>query len=355
MGLLAGWLGGVDGPAIVAGDFNATRDHKQFRDILGRLRRRRDPGRRGLAADVPGQPAADPAAHRDRPRARAGRHRGHRRRPASTSPTPTTPGSVAALTVPPGLGGRRRDAPVMTERQRRPVVARSSPAPAATSAAGWCPSCCRPAGRSGRWPGRRPGCATPRGRATSRSPWPTSPTPTALAAALRRRRRRLLPRPLDRRQARVRGAGPHAPRRTFAAQRRGGRRAAHRLPRRADPGGRGAVAAPAQPRGGRAHPARQRRPDGRAAGGGRHRQRQRQLRDAAPPHRAAAGDGRAAVGRHPHPADRDPRRAALPRRRRRPARRRQPGVRHRRRRRPHVRRHDAALRRRWPGCRGGGC
>ena len=79
------------------------------------------------------------------------------------------------------------------------------------------------------------------------------------------------------------------------------------------PGGRGAVGAPAQPRGGRAHPPRQRRAHRGAAGGRRPRQRQRQLRDAAPPDRAAAGDGRPEVGRHEDPTDRHPRRAALPR------------------------------------------
>jgi endonuclease/exonuclease/phosphatase (EEP) superfamily protein YafD len=34
MGRIADWLHGVRGLAVVAGDFNATRDHKQFRDIL---------------------------------------------------------------------------------------------------------------------------------------------------------------------------------------------------------------------------------------------------------------------------------------------------------------------------------
>jgi len=34
MGLLQGWLAGVDSPAIFAGDFNATPDHRQFRDVL---------------------------------------------------------------------------------------------------------------------------------------------------------------------------------------------------------------------------------------------------------------------------------------------------------------------------------
>jgi endonuclease/exonuclease/phosphatase (EEP) superfamily protein YafD len=34
LGVLADWLATVDGPAIVAGDFNSTRDHRQFRDVL---------------------------------------------------------------------------------------------------------------------------------------------------------------------------------------------------------------------------------------------------------------------------------------------------------------------------------
>jgi endonuclease/exonuclease/phosphatase (EEP) superfamily protein YafD len=34
MGRIATWLDGIHGLAVVAGDFNATRDHKQFRDIL---------------------------------------------------------------------------------------------------------------------------------------------------------------------------------------------------------------------------------------------------------------------------------------------------------------------------------
>ena len=34
MGRLADWLAGVEGAAVVAGDFNATSDHRQFRDIL---------------------------------------------------------------------------------------------------------------------------------------------------------------------------------------------------------------------------------------------------------------------------------------------------------------------------------
>ena len=32
--MLADWLAAVEGPAIVAGDFNSTPDHRQFRDVL---------------------------------------------------------------------------------------------------------------------------------------------------------------------------------------------------------------------------------------------------------------------------------------------------------------------------------
>jgi endonuclease/exonuclease/phosphatase (EEP) superfamily protein YafD len=34
LGRIRTWLGGVDGLAVVAGDFNATRDHEQFRRVL---------------------------------------------------------------------------------------------------------------------------------------------------------------------------------------------------------------------------------------------------------------------------------------------------------------------------------
>jgi endonuclease/exonuclease/phosphatase (EEP) superfamily protein YafD len=34
LGLLAAWMAELDGPAVVAGDFNATSDHRQFRDLL---------------------------------------------------------------------------------------------------------------------------------------------------------------------------------------------------------------------------------------------------------------------------------------------------------------------------------
>ncbi len=74
-----------------------------------------------------------------------------------------------------------------------------------------------------------------------------------------------------------------------------------------------------------------------------HRLRQRVVRDPAPPDRAAADHDHAALGGHPLPADRHPRRARLPRRRARPSR----GHRDRRDRRPGrplLRRHDADLR-----------
>ncbi len=35
LGRMATWLADVHGLAVVAGDFNATRDHRQFRDVLG--------------------------------------------------------------------------------------------------------------------------------------------------------------------------------------------------------------------------------------------------------------------------------------------------------------------------------
>ena len=73
-----------------------------------------------------------------------------------------------------------------------------------------------------------------------------------------------------------------------------------------------AVAAPALAGGGRRDPARLGRADRGAAGRGDHRLRLGVVRDAALPHRAAAGDGHPPVGRQPHPADRHPRRAALP-------------------------------------------
>ena len=102
MGRIATWLDDVDGLAVVAGDFNATRDHKQFRDILDTgFEDAADPGRRRVAADVSGQPTAHPAARRHRPRPRPGRRSWPPMSTASTSPTPTTPASWPTLMVPP--------------------------------------------------------------------------------------------------------------------------------------------------------------------------------------------------------------------------------------------------------------
>ena len=113
------------------------------------------------------------------------------------------------------------------------------------------------------------------------------------------RGRRLLPDPLPRHGRVVRTARP----RRGADVRRGRegrRRAAHRLPGRPHlRAGREAVPAPALPRGGRRHPAGQRRADGRAAGRGDHRLRIGVVRDAALPHRAAAGHGHPALGATP--------------------------------------------------------
>ena len=78
---------------------------------------------------------------------------------------------------------------------------------------------------------------------------------------------------------------------------------------------------------------------------GDHRFRQRELRDAALPHRGPAGHDLPPLGAQPLSADRHRRRAVLPRRRagRRP--RRGAGPRSRRARRPQLPRHDAHLRR----------
>ena len=79
MGRIATWLDDIHGLAVVAGDFNADpRPQAVPRHPRHRVRRRRDPGRRRLAADLSGQPPAHPAARRHRPRPRPRRHRGDR-------------------------------------------------------------------------------------------------------------------------------------------------------------------------------------------------------------------------------------------------------------------------------------
>ena len=79
------------------------------------------------------------------------------------------------------------------------------------------------------------------------------------------------------------------------------------------PAGESAVAASALPRPRSARSSSLAGAGRGAARRGHHRLRVGLLRDAALPHRAAAGDGHAALGAQPHPADRRPRRAALSR------------------------------------------
>ena len=220
-----------------------------------------------------------------------------------------------------------------------------SPVRPATSAAGWCPGCSRP-GTTVRCLTRAApaGCATCRGPAGSRSSRATSPTGVGLPAALRG---------VDVAYYLVHSLGQP----DFEDVDRRGARTSPRRPRR--PGVRRIVylGGPEPPADARPsahlrsraevgrHPAGQRRADRGAAGRGDHRLRLGVVRDAALPHRTAAGHGHAPLGAQPDPADRDPRRAALPGRRRPtlPGRR-QPRVRHRRAGRAHLRRDDAAVR-----------
>ncbi len=165
----------------------------------------------------------------------------------------------------------------------------------------------------------------------------------SLVRALARRGRGVLPDPLHRHRRRLRGDRP--PRRDDL--RRGGpgrRRRPDRLPRRARRRGRQAVRPPALALRGRPDPAGVRGADGGAASRRDHRLRVGVVRDAALPHRAAAGDDLPAVGQDPDAADRDPGRASLPGRLRRTAARRQPDLRHRRPGRADLPGDDAALR-----------
>ena len=172
------------------------------------------------------------------------------------------------------------------------------------------------AGRRRALPGPRPrrSCATCRGPATSRWSRGDLLDRGRRAPRLRGRRRRLLPRPLAGRAATSRrstAARPRSsPRPPATAACAGSSTSAACTPTAT------ALGAPARRARGRRDPARQRRADRRAAGRRHPRLRVGVVRDAALPHRAAAGDGHAAVGRQPDPADRHPRRAALPRRRR---------------------------------------
>ena len=90
---------------------------------------------------------------------------------------------------------------------------------------------------------------------------------------------------------------------------------ADRLPRRAREGRRRALGAPALPARGRAAARRGRRAGDRAACRDRGRRRRHLVGDHPAAREEPARDGRAEVGRDPHPADRARRRGALPRRR----------------------------------------
>ena len=98
-----------------------------------------------------------------------------------------------------------------------------------------------------------------------------------------------------------------------------GRRAPHRLSRRARRRPRVAVDAPQEPRRNRAGVARVRRADRRVPRVDRHRRRQPLVRDDSRAGRAAARDDLSALGGHADPADRHRRRAGVSARGARPA------------------------------------
>ena len=159
------------------------------------------------------------------------------------------------------------------------------------------------------------------GRPTSRS-WPATPTTPSGARAARRHGRRLLPAALAHGRRRAsrsssgvsralsprRRARPEVGRIVYLGGAAARRRRSSRCPSTC------AAVREVEP-----DPPLRRRTDDRAARRGHHRQRLGELRDDPLPHRAPAGDGDAALGAHPDPADRDPRRPLLPRARRRPA------------------------------------
>ena len=131
-----------------------------------------------------------------------------------------------------------------------------------------------------------------------------------------RGRRRVLPAALDPGGPAASRTPSGAWRQRFADAARDEQAAPHRLPRRPrSPDPRGGACPRTCARASRwAQVLRELgRPDGRAARGGHHRLRLGELRDAALPHRAAAGHDHAAVGAPADAADRDPRRPALPR------------------------------------------
>ena len=159
----------------------------------------------------------------------------------------------------------------------------------------------------------------PVGRTRSRSWQADAADADAAAPGARRRRRRLLPDPRARAPPRFERTDRETARRSAERPRRRRRAAGWSTSAGSPAGVPGEELSPhlrSRDEVGDA-PARLRRADGRAARRGDHRLGVGVVRDAALPHRAAAGDGHAALGRHPHPADRHPGRAALPRRLRR--------------------------------------
>ena len=103
-----------DGEAvIVAGDFNAVREHLPFRRLLdGGLVNAAELARTRVAAHLPGRPSALAAAHRDRPRARVpggrGGRSGNRARGWARAPRADRVGAggvgVAAAEIASGVG-----------------------------------------------------------------------------------------------------------------------------------------------------------------------------------------------------------------------------------------------------------
>ncbi|OLL80972.1 putative integral membrane protein [Pseudonocardia sp. Ae168_Ps1] len=213
---------------------------------------------------------------------------------------------------------------------------------------------------AGSVPGPEPGQAGRRALGGRRRDRPGGPARSGeRACRVHRRRRRLLPRALAvrHRLRRHRPAGGADPRRGCTR----GRGEADRLPGRPTPRRRSgrAVGAPGVPGGGGGDPAAVRGADGRPAGRSDPRVRLGELRDAAPPDRAAAGDGHPPLGPQPHPADRGAGRAALPDPGRGDPGGAEPDLRHRRSGRPVLHRDDAPLRRRRrpgqaPGAAGAG-
>ena len=223
----------------------------------------------------------------------------------------------AAIRRPERAGAASADTAGPCPAPRRPAW---SPARPATSAGGWCPNCSTA--------GHRVRVMTRSADRLRDHPWVgprrdrRAPTPRDAEAGrrgLRRGRRRLLPDPRPRQRA--------------AASRRPTGAPAEVMARAANEAGVGRLVylGALEPEGEELSPHLRSRaevaeillgsgvPDRRAARRRRPRVGLGVVRDAALPHRAAAGDGHAALGAQPDPADRRPGRAALPRRLRDPA------------------------------------